>query len=255
VKWVELREDAGQSGWLDWVFGHAGTNQAWQEGVAPVRAGPAFPDGITVDRMGTHNEWRALDAAQYKALLSRFEQQPGVDILSAPVVLTRSGQQAQLAVNEVRTLVLGPQTVAATSTNAAGASYATVPVSVGTSVDLIPRFDGREFQISIAAAYTEFLGYDDPKDSAGKRPKPKKGAIKAVPALPHLRVRSAVASAQCPVGHAILLRGPVADSVVRFKDRVPVLGSIPIAGRLFRHEGIQTNRTRVYVLIQPTVEP
>lgn len=256
VKWVELREGGGQTGWLDWVFGHGGTNQAKQEASVSPAAGPSFPEGVRVDRIATDNEWRALDAAQSVALMTRFEQQAEADILSAPIVTTRSGRQAQLSISDVRTLVLGPKKIAATATNAAGVSYDTVPVSVGTSVDLTPWLDGdgRGFEIFITAAYTEFLGYDDPKESAAKRTKPRKGEVKAVPALPHLRVRSAIASARCPIGQTILLRGPVADSVVKFKDRVPVLGSIPIAGRLFRHEGTQTNRTRVYLLIQPTLE-
>jgi hypothetical protein len=237
VKWVEFTEAVGGTGWLDWIFGDKAEGP---EEMVRVEDG-----GIRTDRVQTTNQWRALDDGQYKALLKRFEETAGIDLLSAPGITTLAGRQAQVSVVDVRKLAVGPRNVPATNGEPAKVVYDTVEVPVGTTVDLIPRFESGRHHITVRGQYTEFMGYDAPPKT--------KGAAKSVPALPRLRVRNALAEAHCAPGETIVLRGPVGTQVVRWKDQVPVLGSIPVAGRLFRKEGVQTNLTRVYLFITPRV--
>ncbi len=237
VKWVEFKEGVGGTGWLDWIFGDKA--EAAEDSVR-VEDG-----GIRTDRVQTTNQWRALDDGQYKALLKRFEETAGIDLLSAPGITTLAGRQAQVSVVDVRKLAVGPRNVPATNGEPAQVVYDTVDVPVGTTVDLIPRLESGRHHITVRGQYTEFMGYDAPPKA--------KGAAKSVPALPRLRVRNALAEVQCDPGETLVLRGPVGTQVVRWKDQVPVLGSIPVAGRLFRKEGVQTNLTRVYLFITPRV--
>jgi hypothetical protein len=237
VKWVEFTEGVGGTGWLDWIFGDKA--EAAEE-LVRVEDG-----GIRTDRVQTTNQWRALDEGQYKALLKRFEETAGIDLLSAPVITTLAGRQAEVSVVDVRKLAVGPRNVPATNGEPATVVYDTVDVPVGTMVDLIPRLESGRHHITVRGQYTEFMGYDAPPKT--------KGAVKSVPALPRVRVRNALAEAHCAPGETIVLRGPVGTQVVRWKDQVPVLGSIPVAGRLFRKEGVQTNLTRVYLFITPRV--
>jgi len=237
VKWVEFTEGVGGTGWLDWIFGDK--TEAAEE-LVRVEDG-----GIRTDRVQTTNQWRALDEGQYKALLKRFEETAGIDLLSAPGITTLAGRQAQVSVVDVRKLAVGPRNVPATNGEPAKVVYDTVDVPVGTTVDLIPRFESGRHHITVRGEYTEFMGYDAPPKT--------KGAVKSVPAVPRLRVRNALAEAHCEPGETLVLRGPVGTQVVRWKDQVPVLGSIPVAGRLFRKEGVQTNLTRVYLFITPRV--
>lgn len=237
VKWVEFREDVGGRGWLDWIFGDKAETA---EDSVRVEEG-----GIRTDQVQTTNQWRALDGGQYKALLKRLEETAGIDLLSAPTVTTWAGRQAQVSVVDVRKLAVGPRNVPATNGEPAKVVYDTVDVPVGTTVDLVPRFESGRHHIWVRGHYAEFMGYDAPPKT--------KGAVKSVPALPRLRVRNALAEAECQPGETLVLRGPVGTQVVRWKDQVPVLGSIPVAGRLFRKEGVQTNLTRVYLFITPRV--
>lgn len=250
AKWVELREGPGSPGWLDWIFGRTSEKEAGGElvgsGAAPA---PAIVDGIAREEFFTDAEWRVLDREQHAALIDRFEQTHNVDLLSAPVITTVSGRQAQVAITEVRSIVVGPKAQTSGGTNQSGAQYESVPFPVGTTIDLVPRRTGEQVELSVLARYSEFLGYDEPKK--GKNT----GGVKAVPALPRVRIRSATGKATFPLGQTLILRGPAADQVVRFKSRVPVLGSVPVMGRLFRSESVQTNRTRVYVLIHVAEEP
>jgi beta-lactamase regulating signal transducer with metallopeptidase domain len=250
AKWVELREGPGSPGWLDWIFGRTSEKEAGGEqvgsGAAPA---PAIVDGIAREEFFTDAEWRVLDREQHAALIDRFEQTHNVDLLSAPVITTVSGRQAEVAITEVRSIVVGPKAQTSGGTNQSGAQYESVPFPVGTMIDLVPRRIGDEVELSVLARYSEFLGYDEPKK--GKNV----GGVKAVPALPRVRIRTATGKATFPLGQTLILRGPAADQVVRFKSRVPVLGSVPLMGRLFRSESVQTNRTRVYVLIHVEAEP
>ena len=54
-------------------------------------------------------------------------------------------------------------------------------------------------------------------------------------------------------GQTVVLGGLVAPHISKFKDEVPVLGDIPLIGRLFRNEASQTNRTQIIVMVTPTV--
>lgn len=250
AKWVELREGPGAPGWLDWIFGRTSEKEAGGEqvgsGTAPA---PAIVDGIAREELFTDAEWRVLDREQHAALIDRFEQTHNVDLLSAPVITTFSGRQAQVAITEVRSIVVGPNAQSEGGTNQSGAQYGSVPFSVGTTIDLVPRRTGEQVELSVLARYSEFLGYDEPKKAKNV------GGVKAVPALPRVRIRTATGKATFPLGQTLILRGPAADQVVWFKSRVPVLGSVPVMGRLFRSESVQTNRTRVYVLIHVEAEP
>jgi hypothetical protein len=250
AKWVELREGPGAPGWLDWIFGRTSEKEAGGEQVGSGTASaPAIVDGIAREEFFTDAEWRVLDREQHAALIDRFEQTHNVDLLSAPVITTFSGRQAQVAITEVRSIVVGPTAQSNGGTNQSGAQYESVPFPVGTTIDLVPRRTGEQVELSVLARYSEFLGYDEPKKAKNV------GGVKAVPALPRVRIRTATGKATFPLGQTLILRGPAADQVVRFKSRVPVLGSVPVMGRLFRSESVQTNRTRVYVLIHVEAEP
>lgn len=248
VKWVELQDHAGSTGWLDWIFGdRAGETHVVQED----------DRGLKTDRLETTNQWRALDEGQFKALLTRLETEVGnADVLSAPKLTTRAGRQAQISVVEPRKVAVGPDEQPATGTNSAAVVYGTVEVPVGTRVDLLPRFESGRHRLRVVGTYTEFLGYekaDKPRPMGLVRDPGTGVPVKGVPALPRVRVRSAVADAECLPGETIVVRGPVGARVVQFRDKVPVLGSLPLAGRLFRREGTQTNLTRVYLFITPRV--
>lgn len=249
AKWVELREGSGAPGWLDWIFGRTSEKEAGGEQVGSgALPAPAIVDGIAREEFFTDAEWRVLDREQHAALIDRFVQTHNVDLLSAPVITTVSGRQAQVAITQVRSIVVGPNAQSNGGTNQAGAQFETVPFPVGTTIDLVPRRTGEQVELSVLARYSEFLGYDEPKKRKSV------GGVKAVPALPRVRIRTATGKATFPLGQTLILRGPAADQVVRFKSRVPVLGSVPVMGRMFRSESVQTNRTRVYVLIHVEAE-
>lgn len=256
VTLVEITDGGSDDVGLDWLFGQAATNNPPVVSTLatnlPGAAGALQGDRLRVDRLAVTGQSAVLTAEQFAALEGRLKERHSVDFLSAPKVITLSGRQAQVSVGEIRTLVTGAVATDGSKTNEAGIQYLTDQVPVGPVVDLFPSALDGAWQVKVVASVTEFLGYDEPEKADRVQARTAEGKpLKGTPPLPRLRVRETQSTASAKAGEVIALRGPLAENVVRFKDKVPVLGDVPLLGRLFRSESQQTRRTRLYVFVRP----
>lgn len=256
VTLVEIADGGSDDVGLDWLFGQAATNNPPVVSALatnlPGSAGALQGNRLTVDRLAVEGQSAVLSGEQFAALRERLGTRNQVDFLSAPKVITLSGRQAQVSIAEVRTLVTGVVAENGSTTNDAGIRYLTESVPVGPVVDLFPLAAGDAWQVRVVAAVTEFLGYDQPAKSDRVRATTAEGKVlPGTTPLPRLRVRETQSTVTAKVGEVIALRGPLAETVVRYKDKVPVLGDVPLLGRLFRKEGSQVQRKRLYVFVQP----
>ena len=130
-----------------------------------------------------------------------------------------------------------------------------IPVQIpfGQTLDVIPYVssDGYSIQMSIVPTLTEFLGYD--QDAAqqfqtfiGTTP------VQQQP-LPKFRVRQVTTSAVVWDGQTIVLGGLIAENVTKNRQKVPVLGDIPLLGRLFRSESNISNKKNLIIFVTPTI--
>lgn len=241
---------------LDWLFGQTVTNNPPLVSAMAKRVpggdGTLKGDRLRVDRLTVEGQVAVLSRDQFTALKARFDQHGGVDFLSAPKVTTLSGRPASVSISDVMTMVTGVDARDASSTNQAEIRYRTDQVSQGVSVDLVPTAQVDGWRVTVLASVTEFLGYDAPKETDRITAKAGNGKpIAAVVPLPRLQVLETRANATTQSGGVIALRGPMTERVIQYKDKVPVFGNIPLIGRLFRKEGRQTQRNRLYVFVQP----
>ena len=77
--------------------------------------------------------------------------------------------------------------------------------------------------------------------------------ITAVLPLPHFRVRQVTTSAIVWDGQTVVLGGLITEDVTKYKDQVPVLGDLPLVGRLFRSEASQTKKKNLVIFVTPTI--
>lgn len=163
-----------------------------------------------------------LSEAEASKVRQELSSQPGVKEISAPMVTTLMGRQARISIEDAITIVTpGP-------TN----SVVGKPMSFGTSVDVVPKDATEEaLEYSLTVTFTEFLGYEE------KTEKP----------MPRFRVRQESGVLKLAHGGTQLLVLPYPE--VR---RIPVLGDIPILGKLFQSENTNT-ATRALILITPTL--
>lgn len=200
-----------------------------------------------------------LTDPQFRTVLRGLEQRSGIDVLAAPRITTLSGRPAQVQVVELRTILSGINP-AARQTNGAPAAtnvtaFQTVQLPVGPTLDVTPfvRADGRTIELLVLPTVTEFLGYDTPpKDSKVRVWEQGKSRLVDVP-LPRFRVRQMQTQAVVLDGQTLVLGGLPIEVTQTTSDKVPVLGDIPIAGRLFRSEAKQSVRKLLLVFITATI--
>ncbi|MDB6040225.1 MAG: type and secretion system protein [Verrucomicrobiales bacterium] len=143
-------------------------------------------------------------------------------------------------------IVQQPQVIPAVTPQAA-------QIPFGPVLDVIPYVsaDGYSIQMSIVPTLTEFLGYDTENSRQfqtviGNTP------TQPTP-LPGFRVRQITTSAIVWDGQTVVLGGLIAENVTKTKDKVPVLGDIPLLGRLFRSESSSSTKKNLVVFVTPVI--
>jgi general secretion pathway protein D len=183
-----------------------------------------------------------------------------------------SGRQAQIANLDLVTIVSAPdldQTTsqgAGTLTGTGGAgvvgtivSYDTMSLPFGPVLDVIPYVsaDGFSIQMTLIPTITEFVGYDDPGQFVPQAQSAAGGTIglplTAQLPLPRLRVRQVTTSCNVWDGQTVVLGGLISEDIKRIKDKIPVLGDLPLVGRFFRSESATTTKKNLVIFVTPTI--
>ena len=208
---------------------------------------------------------------QFRVVLRAIEQRDGIDLLNEGQVTTLSGRQAQIAVNEVKSIVTGVNqqqgqsgggTTSGSGTvqQAASSSFqtpTTTPVPLGPVIDVLPTVsaDGVSIQMTIIPTLTEFVGYDftTAEIFVPKTITSQGTPVTSVLPLPIFRVRQVTTSCNVWDGQTVVLGGLISDEVTKIKDKVPFLGDLPIVGKAFRSESSQTRKKNLVIFVTPTI--
>lgn len=218
-----------------------------------------------------------LTDPQFRVVIKALEQREGVDLLNESSVTTLSGRQTQIQVVDMITIVSGTS-LNQTSTGGGGGggtttgggggngaigssiNYPTETQPIGPTLDVIPYVsaDGFTIQMTIIPTITEFLGYDDPGAFVPQAQSASGGSGAGVPIraqlpLPHFRLRQVTTSAIVWDGQTIVLGGLITEDVTKLKDKVPLLGDLPLVGRLFRSESSSTKKKNLMIFVTPTI--
>jgi general secretion pathway protein D len=218
-----------------------------------------------------------LTDPQFRVVLHALEQRDGTDLLAESSVTTLSGRQTEVEVVDLKTIVIGNNvgqtsggglggvgtTIGSTGGGVIGSqvNYSTETLPFGPSLDVIPYVsaDGFTIQMTIIPTYAEFIGYDDPGGFIPQAQSVSSGASgAAVPLtaqlpLPHFRIRQVTTSAIVWDGQTVVLGGLIAESVTKIKDKVPVIGDLPLVGRLFRSESSSSQKKNLMIFVTPTI--
>jgi general secretion pathway protein D len=214
-----------------------------------------------------------LTDPQFRVVIRALEQRQGVDLLSAPKITTLSARQAQIKVVDVRYIVTDLDLSQTTSSGATTALGGTVgggvgsaiqpiaePIELGPVLDVVPYVsaDGYTIQMTIIPTIKEFIGYDldtaklftaQAQSVGGGTSNP----LTQTTPLPIFRLRQVVTSAVVWDGQTVVLGGLISEDVTKTKDKVPLLGDLPLAGRLFRSESSSTKKKNLLIFVTPTI--
>lgn len=181
--------------------------------------------GVSLNKSGSIS---TLDGSRFIASVMALEQKDRANVVSRPVVLTQENVPALFDNN---------RTFYAKLVGERNASLQSV--TYGTLVSVLPRFsaDGQiEMSLNIEdGRETKTPNYDsDPPD--------------ALPEVGRTRISTV---ARVPQGKSLLIGGYTRDANIELSNKIPLLGSLPVVGGLFRYRSqSQSNTVRVF-LIQP----
>ncbi len=196
---------------------------------------------------------------QFQVVIHALNQKKGVDLLSAPKVTTKSGQRAVIEiVREFRypTTFTAPQVpnIGSTTTTI----NATVPVVVtpttpqtfetrntGVTLEVEPVVgpDGVTIDLNLVPQVVEFEGfinYGSPIFAVGVNTVA--GISVSAPVLltsnvinqPVFSTRKVTTNVSVWDGQTVVLGGLMREDVQKTEDKTPLIGDIPLVGRLFR---------------------
>ena len=217
-----------------------------------------------------------LTDPQFRLVIRALEQRGGADLLAAPRVTTMSGRQAQVQLTDLKSVVTsldqqqqgagGGGGVAAGGGIAAGqgaigsaVNFNVVLQEFGPILDVVPYVsaDGYSVQMTLIPVITEFLGYDDPGAFVPKI-QGAAGNTLGIPLtsqlpLPKFRIRQVTTSVVVWDQQTVVLGGLISENVNKIKDKVPVLGDLPLVGRFFRSESSSTAKKNLVIFVTPTI--
>jgi general secretion pathway protein D len=197
---------------------------------------------------------------QFQVVIRALNQKKGVDLLSAPKVTTKSGQRAVIEiVREFRypTTFTQPQ-VPSISSSTTTVVNGVVPVVVtpttpqtfetrntGVTLEVEPVVgpDGVTIDLNLVPQVVEFEGfinYGSPINAVGVNTVA--GISVSSPVLltenvinqPVFSTRKVTTNVSVWDGQTVVLGGLMREDVQKTEDKTPIIGDIPLVGRLFR---------------------
>ena len=116
---------------------------------------------------------------------------------------------------------------------------------LGVEMSVTPEVDGDQIQLALNPTITELVGWQSyqlaEKDAIYNHSSYRLGLNykhdPVVASLPVFKKREIETEVIIIDGGTIGMGGLISEKVEAFEDKVPVLGSIPLVGRLFRNEG------------------
>jgi general secretion pathway protein D len=184
---------------------------------------------------------RIVDSgASFAAILRALQEDGSTNVISTPSIITLDNQEAKIEVTQQVPLITGQYTNGGTTTG--GASNTVNPFTtiqredVGTKLTITPKINkGGSVLLKISQ---EASSLSQQTGDAGSLITNK---------------RSIENQVMVDDGQTIVLGGLLEDNVVEGASRVPILGSIPIIGHLFKARNSTKTKTNLLVFIKPTI--
>lgn len=213
---------------------------------------------------GTMDFYGNVDGNQLDLMIRALDQTSGADVLSAPSVTTLSGEAAKIVVGERHSYPAKYDQGASQGTMVYVQYTGWKEKVLGVEMDVTPKINGQEIGLKINPCITELAGWENyqlaPANSSYNFYQQRIGMqyehdpVQA--RLPVFKRRELKTEVSVANGATIGMGGMIGEKVEAYSDRVPVLGSIPLIGRLFRSEGERTVKRNLAIFVTATkVQP
>lgn len=182
---------------------------------------------------------RIVDSgASFAAILRALQEDGNTNVISTPSIITLDNQEAKIEVTRQVPLITGQYTNASSTTTTGTVNpFTTIQrQDVGTKLTITPQINkGNSVLLKISQ---EASSLSQDTGDAGS-----------------LITNKRAISNQVMVedGQTIVLGGLLEDNLTEGKSQVPILGSIPILGNLFKSRNSKKSKNNLLVFIKPTI--
>ena len=253
---VEMTDDDGSALGIEWLFlndsGAYGSSSTGS-GLGGRIAAEAFATddngdpvdsraGIAEVLAGTTGQvlgiGRLDDEFSFNAVVNALQTNRKANILSTPSLLTLDNEEASITVGENIPFVTGSFTSTGNNSSNPDNPFQTVErENVGITLKITPQInEGDSMVLAISQEVSSVL--------EGSQ------IINSNPVTSEKKIETKVLADN---GQVIVLGGLIEDTVTEQLQKVPVLGDLPLLGRLFRNTSTQQGKTHLFIFIRPSI--
>jgi general secretion pathway protein D len=221
---------------------------------------PTIPGGVNLAAQATKfaDVTGILGDYQLRNVISALSQKDGSELLSAPRVTVLSGSTAAITVaQEMRY----PQSYDRVNTDVGSGTSSGSIITAPTPLDFTTRNIGVEMQVTpyveedgsitliLQPQVTQFERF---VDYGGQSVVVNNGVTQTLPSgffQPVFSVRRVNTEVNIPSGQTVLLGGLTREETVQVRDKVPILGSLPLIGRAFRSNSSSTLKKNLVIFV------
>lgn len=190
--------------------------------------GTAISPGLTLAAGGTNS-----NGTRYALLMRALATDSATNILSTPSIVTLDNEEAEIVVGQNVPFVTGQFTNSATtSTN----PFQTIErQDVGLTLKVTPQLnEGDTIKLDLEQEVSDVIATSEVSG-------------------PTTRKRSIKTSVLVDDGGILVLGGLIEENINESETKVPLLGDIPLLGRLFQSSSVSKNKQNLMVFLRPSI--
>lgn len=193
--------------------------------------------------------------------ITAMEQEGTADVLSAPKVTTKSGNEAIIRVVEVHRYPqdYDVETGQRTAPVVKPQDWEDYDLGVVLKVTPVVDAESNTIDLDLQPEINKFKGFDvyiagfNAYESGGNNSSEVFGNSAPLEIkMPFFETRAVQTQVTIADGSTVVMGGLVDERTETFRDQVPFLGDIPYLGRLFRTEGTRTSKKNLVISVKAT---
>ncbi|KZX59466.1 type II secretion system protein GspD [Halioglobus sp. HI00S01] len=184
--------------------------------------------------------WGSVDdELTMTVILNALKTAGNANILSTPSLLTLDNQEAYITVGQNVPFITGSYTNTGANSGSTNPFQTIERESVGITLSVTPRInEGDSVVLDIEQEVSNvILGASQISDAADL-------------ITSERLIKTTVLADDNQI---VVLGGLIEDNVQNGQQKVPILGDIPILGRLFRSDSVEVDKTNLLIFIRPTI--
>jgi general secretion pathway protein D len=185
--------------------------------------------------------FNGTEFANFALLVRALSADTDVNILSTPSIVTIDNRSAEIVVAQNVPFITGQYTSAGSNASSANPFQTIERQDIGLILRVRPQVnESNELMLEIQQEVSSI------SPSAAVQ-----GSNTAVDLVTNKRsIRTAV---MVEDGEVLVLGGLIREALTEVKEKVPLLGDLPLIGRLFRNDDTAADKTNLMVFLRPTI--